>query len=109
MKHVKALLIVLFVLLIIILAVENDAPMSTPVTFRIDLLFLEYKTAEMSLYVVVVVAFLVGIVFAGLYGMMERFRLRREIKTLEKEAGERERELNSLRNLPVTAEDVHTE
>jgi hypothetical protein len=38
--------------------------------------------------------------------MTERFRLKRKIKTLTKEANEKDKELNSLRNLPVTTDDV---
>jgi hypothetical protein len=38
--------------------------------------------------------------------MIERFRLKRQIKTLTKELQIKDQELNSLRNLPITSDDV---
>ena len=49
-----------------------------------------------------------GVVFfiSGLYGIIERFRLKKQIKILESASRERDKELNSLRNLPITSDDV---
>jgi uncharacterized integral membrane protein len=109
MKYVKVMLIILFVLLVIVVAVQNHEPMSAKVRFKIDLVFLKYQTAEMSLYLVTVLAFLVGVLASGLNGIAERFRSKRKIKALEMEAKEKDKELNSYRNLPVTAEEVGSE
>jgi putative membrane protein len=106
MKHLRAIVVILFVLLVIIVAVENYQAMSTAVRFRVNLVFLNYETAPMSIYFVVVIAFLVGVIVSGLYGITERFKLKRQIKILVREANEKDKELNSLRNLPVTTEDV---
>jgi uncharacterized membrane protein YciS (DUF1049 family) len=105
MKHFRAIFLVLFVLVVIVIAVQNYDVMSQKVAFKVDLLVFEYQTAGMMLYVMTVIAFLVGVVFAGFYGISERFRLKRQVKTLAKEAKEKDKELNSLRNLPVTTED----
>jgi putative membrane protein len=106
MKHLRVIVVILFVLLVIIIAVQNYEAMSTTVNFRVNLVFFNYETAPMSIYFVVVIAFLIGVIVTGLYGMTERFRLKRKIKTLTKEANEKDKELNSLRNLPVTTDDV---
>lgn len=109
MKHLKVIVIILFVLLVIIVAVQNYASMSTSVRFRVNLLFFNYETPEMSLYLVSIIAFLVGVVFAASCGMAERFRLRKQVRNLVREAREKDEELNSLRNLPVTTADMSTE
>lgn len=106
MKHVRLILIILFVLLIITVAVQNYAAMATTVTFRLNLLVFNHQTPPMSLYLVVIIAFLLGVIFTGFYGITERFRLKREVKQLRKESREKDQELQTLRNLPVTAEDV---
>jgi uncharacterized integral membrane protein len=106
MKHLKVIFIILFVLLVVIISVQNYAPMSTSVKFRVNLIFLNYETAEMSLYLVSIICFLIGVIFAGLAGITERFQLKRQIKILTKDAKEKDKELNSLRNLPVTTEDL---
>jgi ATP adenylyltransferase len=109
MKHVRVVLIILFVLLIIVVAVQNYAPMATKVTFRLNLLFFNHETPPMSLYLVVVIAFLLGVILMGFYGITERFRLKRQIKALKKESRGKDQELQSLRNLPVTTEEVAPE
>lgn len=106
MNHLRAIFLILFMLFVIILAVQNHEAMSTSVKFRVDLVFLEHETSEMSLYLVVVITFLVGVILSGVCGIAERFRLKRQIKTLMSDAKGREKELNSLRNLPVTTEDM---
>lgn len=106
MKHLKVILIILFILLVVIIAVQNYAPMSTTVKFRINLVFFNYETPQMSLYLVSIISFLIGVLFAGLAGIAERFQLKRQIKILTKDTKEKDKELNSLRNLPVTSEDL---
>ena len=109
MKHLRALLLLLFVLFIIIVAVQNYKAFSTPVRFNLNLVFFHYQSSDMSLYFVAVITFLLGILFAGFYGIWERFRLKKQIKTVMKDLKEKEKELNSLRNFPVTGEEVPTE
>ncbi len=109
MKHVKAIFVILFVLLIIIIAVQNYEAFSTTVKFKVDLVFSSYESSEMSLYFVAVITFLLGVLFAGFYGIAERFRLKNQIKNLMKDAKGKEEELNSLRNLPLTGEDLGPE
>ncbi len=106
MNYLRAILVMLFLLFIVIVAVQNYQPFSTGVKFKIDLIFFEYETSEMSLYFVTVIAFLVGVVLAAFFGIFERFRLKKKIKTLVRDSKEKDEELNSLRNLPVTAEDI---
>jgi uncharacterized integral membrane protein len=106
MKHIKAILIILFVLLVITVAVQNNSVMATKVSFGLNLLVFHHQTPPMSLYSVVIIAFLLGVLFMGFYGIAERFRLKKEIKTLTKESRGKDQELQSLRNLPVTAEGV---
>jgi ATP adenylyltransferase len=46
------------------------------------------------------------VLVTGFYGIIERFRLKGEIKTLVSTSREKDKELNSLRNLPITSDDV---
>jgi ATP adenylyltransferase len=109
MKHLRALLVILFVLLVIVIAVQNYQQMATKINFKVDLLFFRYESAPMSVYLIAIISFLLGVIFSGLYGVTERFRLKRQIRYLMKESKEKDEELNSLRNLPVTSEDVSPE
>lgn len=106
MKHLRFIIGIIIMLLVVIIVVENHEAFSTKVVFRIDLLGLHYKSNEISMYIMVTISFLFGILIAGLYGIVERFRLKREIKKMRHISKEKEEELNSLRNLPITSDNV---
>jgi len=106
MKHLKIIVVILVVLLAFIVAVQNFNALTTPVEFRVGLLFIDEYKISMPLSLVAIITFLIGVIFMGVYGMAERFSLKRQIKNLRKESKEKDRELNSLRNLPVTTEDM---
>jgi uncharacterized integral membrane protein len=93
-------------LVVVILIVENHEAMNTSVKFRVNFLGFEQESTEMTLYHIVTIAFLFGVLVIGFYGMLERFRLKKQIKTLTAATREKDEELNSLRNLPITSEST---
>ncbi|MGD2126418.1 MAG: LapA family protein [Desulfobacteraceae bacterium] len=110
MTHLKVIVFILIGLVVVILAVQNNEAMSTSVHFRIDPVFFEEKRATgVSVYQVAIIAFLLGVLSTGIYGMAERFRLKKKIKTLTRELQVKDQELNSLRNLPITHDDVSSD
>ncbi len=109
MNNLKWLFVVLLLLLGFIVAVQNYGTLVNPVTFGLDLYFIKYETSGMPLALVAVITFLIGLIAAWLYGISERFRLRKQIKSLIRDSREKEKELNSLRNLPVTTEIVSSD
>lgn len=109
MKNVKVILVILFLLLVVILAVQNYDALATPVTFKVNLGFFNYQTSQMPLSLIAIITFLIGVLASGLYGITERIRLKRQIKNLMKNVREKDKELSSLRNLPVTTEDMNSE
>jgi len=106
MRHIKAIVSILVMLFVVIVVVENLEQLSKTLTLRIDLLFWGAKTPPMAFYLVVIMAFLIGILVAGFLGIFERFRLKRVIKGLSMENKEKEKELNSYRNLPIVEEKI---
>jgi ATP adenylyltransferase len=63
-------------------------------------------TSDITLYEIVIVTYLVGVLSIGLYGIAERFRLKKKIKVLTKTLEEKEKEVNNLRNLPITSDPI---
>jgi ATP adenylyltransferase len=107
MTHFKAIVFILIGLAVIVLVVQNNAALSTTVKFRMNPYFFQEKTSsEITLYEVVIVSYLFGVLSIGLYGIAERFRLKKKIKVLTRTLEEREKEVNNLRNLPITSEHV---
>jgi putative membrane protein len=110
MNHLKVILYMLLGVLAVVVIVQNHEAMSTAVRFRINPVFFAEKTSPpISLYTIVFFTFLLGVVLTGLYGIVDRFRVRKKIRALTKELEEKDRELNSLRNLAITSDDVGTE
>jgi putative membrane protein len=109
MNPLKAIFFILLGLVAVVIIVQNHEAMSTAVRFRLNTVFFGEKTTSLiSLYTIVFFTFLLGVVLTGLYGIVDRFRLRRKIRVLTRELQEKDRELNSLRNLPITSDDVGT-
>jgi hypothetical protein len=107
MTHLKAIVFILLGVAVIVLVVQNHPALSTTVKFRVNPYFFQEKTtSEITLYEVVLVTYLLGVLSIGLYGIAERFRLKRRIKVLSRTLEEREKEVNSLRNLPITSDQV---
>ncbi|MBN2125543.1 MAG: LapA family protein [Deltaproteobacteria bacterium] len=107
MKHVKLILFVVIAMAVVIAAVQNNPVLSKTVQFRINpMVAPEKNSPEISLYQVIIITFLLGIILSGIYGTIERFRLRKQIKVLRKELQDKDEELNSLRNLPITSNSV---
>ena len=104
MKHLRWIAVLLALLLVVIVVVQNYEALATKVSFRVDLMFWNGETTGIPLSLVAIITFLIGVIFSGAYGMTERFRLKKEIKSIRKDTRQIEKELSSLRNLPVTTE-----
>lgn len=109
MRHLKVIVVILFLLVVVVLAVQNYAALSTPISFKAHLFFFEHDTDGMSVFMIAIIAFLVGVIAVWVYGIGERLSIKKELKSLTKEVREKEKELNSLRNLPVTTRDMEPE
>ena len=57
MKHLKFIVAIILMLIVVILIVQNHEAMSTRVVFRVNLIFLNYRTTELSVYHIVTIAF----------------------------------------------------
>jgi uncharacterized integral membrane protein len=106
MKHVKFMLAIILMLVVVILIVQNHEALSTKVSFRVSFFSYNVQSSMMSVYYIITISFLFGVIISGTYGIIERFRLMKELKSLRASSQEKERELNSLRNLPITSEDI---
>jgi uncharacterized membrane protein YciS (DUF1049 family) len=105
MAQVKAVILVLVGLVIVVAMVQNNQAMSTSLTFRFNpLLLSEWQATGVSVYQVTIIAFLLGVLIVGFFGLLERFRLKRRIKALTRELESKERELKSFRNLAITSD-----
>lgn len=106
MKHTKYIISLLLMLLAVILIVENLEQLSKTLILRVNLLFWDHETPQMPFYLVIIIVFLLGILVASFYGIVERFKLKKRIRILSKENTEKDKELDSLRNLSIVESKV---
>jgi len=109
MKHVKAIIVILFLLVVVIVAVQNYQALTTAIRFKVDLRFFKAETPNLPIFLIAIITFLIGVLCIWVYGISERLDYRRQIKMLMKDVRDKEQELNSLRNLPVTSEAMDSE
>jgi hypothetical protein len=109
MKHIKALLVIIVLVFAFVVSVQNYENLKTPLVFSIDIIFYKYESPRMSLASVTVIAFLAGLIFMGFFGMAERFRMKRQIRSLRDEVRRRDKEFGSIRNLSAPVESVYQE
>jgi len=102
LKWMGLIFVGLFVLIVII---QNYEAFSQTATLRVNLLFFRWQSPPLSLYLISCITFCIGVVLTGFYSIFELFKYKREIRRLKKELSEKEKELVSLRNLPVSEEE----
>jgi uncharacterized integral membrane protein len=106
MSYLKAIVISAVVALAIIFMVQNIEPLSHPLSIRMNLFFVQFETTPYATYMVILLAFFVGLLAASLLGLMERLRMRKTIRQQRKEVARLNKELSSLRNMPITGEPI---
>jgi len=108
MGYIKVIILSAVVALAIIFMIQNITPLTNPLHIRLNLLFVNWESTPYPTYLVILLAFFVGLLAASLVGISERWRLRRQVKAQIKKTEELRGELNSLRNLPVTGDPMVT-
>jgi ATP adenylyltransferase len=93
-------------LVVFILLVQNHEAFNTKVVLKANILLGQYETPELSIYLISTISFLLGVIIIWVYDLLERIQLRKQIKRLNNESKEKDKELNSLRNLPIISENV---
>jgi uncharacterized integral membrane protein len=92
MKVIYTIIVALLLIFIITFSLENTLP--------VQLKYYDFFDRWLPTYMLIFVAFLVGVIFTGFMGIVERFRLTRTISRLNKTVRELRRELKANENPP---------
>jgi uncharacterized integral membrane protein len=90
MKVIYTVIVALLLMFIITFSLENTLP--------VQLKYYDFFDRWLPTYMLIFVAFLVGVIFTGFMGIVERFRLTRTISRLNKTVRELRRELKANEN-----------
>jgi len=80
MKLLYTIIVTLVVLFIITFSLENTEP--------VHLRYYGFIDVNLAAYLLIFISFGVGIIFAGFMGIVERFRLAREVRRLKRDLKE---------------------
>ena len=92
MKVIYTIIVALFVMFIITFSLENTLP--------VKLKYYDFFDRWLPTYMLIFIAFLVGVIFTGFMGIVERFRLTRTISRLNKTVRELRRGIRANENPP---------
>lgn len=104
MKTFKVWGLGLLIILFIIFVVQNLSLLSYTERLRLNLLFTSFQSPPLQVALLMFICFFLGLILAYGLGLIQKQRLKRDIKELQERYSHSEKELNSLRNLPVTGE-----
>ncbi len=97
MKIIYTIILALIVIFIITFSLEN--------TVLVRLRYYDYFERWLPTYMLIFITFLVGVIFAGFMGIVERFRLTRTISRLNKTIRDLRREMKATENPPYIEPD----
>jgi uncharacterized integral membrane protein len=94
MKVIYTILIMILILFVITFSLENTIP--------INLKYYDFFNIEWPTYMLLFISCLIGIVFMGCLGIVERFRLSRTIAHLNKTIRDLRREVRTIEETKVS-------
>ena len=109
MKILKGMAYTLIVVLAFVFFMENYQTLSTTITIRYNLYFFQVESVPFPVWSIILLSFLFGVVLAGLFGLYERYVIKHNARSKTREVARLEKEVNSLRNLPITEEKFSDE
>lgn len=99
MKFIKNIFIAIIFLIAITFSLKNNETVSIKYYFQ-------ESPLELPLYLLVFVSVIIGILIGGIEGLIEKMKTGGAIRKLKRELAAKEKELTSLRNLPITESQV---
>jgi putative membrane protein len=104
MKILKGMVYTLIIVLAFVFFMENYPTLSATISIRYNLYFFQVESIPFPVWSVILLSFLLGVVLAGFFGLYERYVIKQNARNKTREVARLEKEVNSLRNLPITEE-----
>jgi|Deesub1362B_J571_1020462.scaffolds.fasta_scaffold09422_2 uncharacterized integral membrane protein len=109
MKIVRSVVGAVIAVVVIVFILQNGQALVERVDFRLDLALVDLSPGQVPLYSILITLFFAGVLISAMVAWIHHFRLRRKFKKVIRELEEKERELDSLRNLPVLERSPQSE
>ena len=101
MRYLKTVMLALLFVVSMLFFVQNNGPLSTSLQLEFNLVTLHLISVPLPLYLFVLAAFLLGVLFSLGFLLVERIRLGLDLKALRRQHAALEDEALALRTLPL--------
>jgi len=105
MKIAKGFVVIILFIILLALAVQNIESLTTSVLFEGKLILLNFSFS-VPIWSIIGVFFVAGLVAMAIFSVMDHYNLKRDINAIKRAVKEKDKELNSLRNLPITSNEL---
>lgn|GEM_PF-213572 len=99
MKIIYIVFFSIFLFLVLTFSAENSE--------KVTLKYYGFFRQELPLSILVVVCFMVGVLFTGLVGILERFRMSMTIKRLDRTVKELRKQIKDSEPLPIIENNLY--
>ncbi len=80
MRYVKGIFLIIVGIVVLVAAIQNYQAFSTSVQFRLNLLIFKAETPSLSIFLIAVISFFLGVVITALFGIADNLRLRSKLR-----------------------------
>ena len=105
MRYVKVLAVVILFFLCMIFFVQNTGVLSTELKLSFQVFGVHWVSSPIPVYLYILLAFVIGVVVSMAYFLLEKLRQRRVIKKKQQQINNLEKELSTLRTIPLENQD----
>ena len=108
MRYLKVIILVAIFFFSMLFFVQNTDLLSTSLTLKLDLLGKHYESQEIPIYLLILIAFVLGAFISLFYFLAEKIKLSQQLRSYKNKVADLEKEVNSLRNMPLENENFST-
>ncbi len=101
MRYVRVALLILLFFFAMLFFVQNHELLSKTVKLHLEIFGTEFTSTDIPYYLIVLLGFLAGGVISLVYLLGEKIRMNGEVKRCKARIADLEKEITSLRNMPL--------
>ncbi len=106
MRYLRVAALILLFFFAMLFFVQNHELLSTTVRLHLEIFGAEFTSNELPYYLIVLLGFLAGGFISLIYLLSEKIRMSAEIKRCRAKIQDLEKEVNSLRNMPLEEDSL---
>lgn len=105
MRYIKVIFLIALFFFSMLFFIQNTELISTTISLKLDIFGNTFATPNIPVYFLILLAFVLGALFTLIYLISDRMKLSKQVKEYRQKISELEKELTSLRNIPLNDND----